>query len=192
MRKHKSDRIIGILTLVLMILGLIVIYAIGPMRANYMNAAYGTNYGENSFFVHQLISVGVSVVAFFVAFLLPYEKIRKFALLLLVFGILSSALLAILAAAGNETIAICTNGACRWIRVVGPISFQPAEVLKLGLVLYLAQLAAKRRTEKKLETSDFWLPFLVMSGLSILFVVYFQQDLGTTVVLVMIMLGILC
>ena len=32
-RKHKSDRIIGALTVVLLCIGLIVIYAIGPMRA---------------------------------------------------------------------------------------------------------------------------------------------------------------
>ena len=41
-RRHKSDRIIGVLTVVLLAIGLIVIYAIGPMRANVMNAAYGT------------------------------------------------------------------------------------------------------------------------------------------------------
>ena len=49
-RKHKSDRIIGVLTVILLAIGLIVIYAIGPMRANVMNAAYGTDYGENYFF----------------------------------------------------------------------------------------------------------------------------------------------
>ena len=41
MRKHKSDRIIGVLTVILLGVGLIVIYAIGPMRANVMNATYG-------------------------------------------------------------------------------------------------------------------------------------------------------
>lgn len=49
MRKHKSDRIIGVLTVVLLGIGLIMIYAIGPMRANVVNAAYGSNVGENSF-----------------------------------------------------------------------------------------------------------------------------------------------
>lgn len=48
MRKHKSDRIIGALTLVLLGVGLIMIYAIGPMRANVLNAAYGAEVGENS------------------------------------------------------------------------------------------------------------------------------------------------
>ncbi len=50
MRKHKSDRVMGMLTLMLLLgMGLIVIYAIGPMRANVMNSAYGTSYSENHF-----------------------------------------------------------------------------------------------------------------------------------------------
>ena len=61
MRKHKSDRIIGALTLVLLGVGLIMIYAIGPMRANVLNAAYGAEVGENSFFIHQVACVIVAI-----------------------------------------------------------------------------------------------------------------------------------
>ena len=79
MRKHKSDLVILFATLGLMILGLIVIYAIGPMRANVLNSTYGSNYGQNDFFLGQLRSVALALVAFFVAFkFLPYKYIRKF------------------------------------------------------------------------------------------------------------------
>ena len=37
-RKHKSDLVILFSTLGLMALGLIIIYAIGPMRANVLNS----------------------------------------------------------------------------------------------------------------------------------------------------------
>ena len=52
-----------------MALGLIVIYAIGPMRANVLNSTYGTNYDPNYFFFGQLRSVALSLVAFFLAFI---------------------------------------------------------------------------------------------------------------------------
>ena len=183
MRRHKSDRMIGVLSVVLMVVGLVVIYAIGPMRANYMNAAYGTHEAENAYFVHQLISVVIAIVAFVVGFKLPYEKTRKLAIVVMVAGLVACAVLAIAAATGNS-MAVCANGACRWLRIGGStVSFQPAEMLKLGLVLYLAQLTAKRAEGGKLMTSDFWVPFLIMSVLSVAFVVYFQQDLGTTVVI---------
>lgn len=190
MRKHKSDRIIGVLTILLLIVGLIVIYAIGPMRVNFMNAAYGEEMDVNYYFTHQLVSVGLSVFAFFVAFKVPYDVMRKFALVFMAIGILACLVLAVAAEVGSS-VAVCQNGACRWIRIGSALSFQPAEMLKLGLVLYLAQLAARRKVEGKLMKSDFWLPFLIMCVLSVMFVVYFQQDLGTTVVLVVIIMAIL-
>ena len=50
-RKHKSDLVILFATLALMALGLIIIYAIGPMRANVLNNTYGTDYDSNYFFL---------------------------------------------------------------------------------------------------------------------------------------------
>ena len=190
MRKHKSDRIIGIITIILLIFGLVVIYAIGPMRANFMNAAYGSNYSENYFFIHQLVAVVISLIAFFVAFKFPYEKLRKISKVMIGLGILACVLLEVFVLI-DSPLASCQLGACRWIRVGEFGTIQPAEILKLGLVLYLAQLAAERKKEGKLEKNDFWVPFTVVGCLAILFVVYFQQDLGSTVVIVAIMMATL-
>ena len=74
-RKHKSDLVILFSTLGLMALGLIVIYAIGPMRANVLNSTYGTDYDDNFFFVGQLRSIGLSLLAFFAAFRMAGIKI---------------------------------------------------------------------------------------------------------------------
>ena len=76
MRRHRGDRIIVAMALVLLFAGLIIIYAIGPMRANFLNAAYGGDISENHFFVRQLINVIISIAAFVVAYKIPYEKIR--------------------------------------------------------------------------------------------------------------------
>ena len=185
-RKHRSDRLITILTFVLMALGLIVIYAIGPMRAN----ALGVE-NENTFVIHQIISVAVSVVAFVVAFRLPYTKVRKYAKILLVVGLVACALLAVLALVGSG-LAKCELGACRWYNLGATVSLQPAEILKLGLVMYLAQMVAQKRREGKLESwSEFWLPYAVVCGLSLFFVVIVQKDLGTGVSLIAIMMAIL-
>ena len=89
MRKHKSDRIIGALTVVLLGVGLIVIYAIGPMRANVMNATYGTSYSENYFFLRQALNVILSLVVVVLAFKVPYRVIRKFSKPVLVIGLLA-------------------------------------------------------------------------------------------------------
>ena len=190
MRKHKSDRIIAVLTFVLMAVGLIVIFAIGPQRANFMNSAYGSDYSQNYFFLHQLVSVILSVAAFIFAFKLPYEKLRKYSKILVFVGIGLCALLAVLSVIGSS-LAKCELGGCRWFNL-GPLgSFQPAEFLKLGLVLYLAQLAAKWKAEGRLESRDFLQPYAIISILALVFVVFFQKDLGTGISMISIILAIL-
>ncbi len=190
MRKHKSDRVIGILTIILLGIGVVTIYAIGPMRANVMNSAYGTSYRENYFFLQQLRNVVLALVALVVAFKVPYAWVKKIGKWVLGLGLLLCVTLMILAMIRSSA-ATCELGACRWLNF-GGLSLQPAEVLKLGLVLYLADLIARRKAEGKLESlTDFWLPFAVISGVSLVFVVVVQKDLGTGVSLMAIILAML-
>lgn len=170
---------------------MIVIYAIGPMRANVVNAAYGSNIDENSFFIHQVACVAVSILAMILAFKIPYQVIRRFGKVILMVGFALCAFLAVMAFFGSS-LAKCELGACRWFNLGSLLSFQPAEILKLGLILYLAGLIAERTKEGKLESwSDFWLPFAIVCGLALLFVVVVQRDLGTGVTLMAIILAML-
>ncbi len=191
MRKHKSDRIIGVLTVILLGVGLIVIYAIGPMRANVMNATYGTDYSENYFFLRQLLNVVLAMAVFIAAFKLPYAWVKKWGKVVLIVGLLACAALMVLSWTGSS-MASCELGACRWIKIGGGISFQPAEIVKFGLVLYLAELMAERKKQGKLTSwSDFWLPFVIVCGLSLGFVVVVQKDLGTGVSMMAIIVAML-
>ncbi len=191
MRKHKSDRIIGVLTVILLGVGLIVIYAIGPMRANVMNATYGTDYSENYFFLRQLLNVVLAMAVFIAAFKLPYAWVKKWGKMVLIVGLLACAALMVLSWTGSS-MASCELGACRWIKVGGGISFQPAEIVKFGLVLYLAELMTERKKQGKLTSwSDFWLPFVIVCGLSLGFVVVVQKDLGTGVSMMAIIVAML-
>ena len=189
MRKHKSDRLIAIVTFVLLAVGLVVIYAIGPQRANFMNSAYGANYSSNYFFLHQLLSVGLSVAAFIVAFKFPFEKLKAYSKILVFVGLGLCAALALLSVIGSS-LAKCELGGCRWFNL-GSISFQPAEFLKLGLVLYLAQLTAKWKKEGKLESRDYLQPYAIIAAAALFFVVILQKDLGTGLALLAIMLAIM-
>ena len=110
---------------------------------------------------------------------------------ILILGLVMCGMLAMLALVGSG-LAKCELGACRWFNLGSLLSFQPAEVLKLGLILYLAGLMAERKKEGKLESwPDFWLPFAIVCGLTLGFVVVIQRDLGTGVTLMAIILGML-
>ena len=174
-----------------MALGLIVIYAIGPMRANVLNSTYGTDYEPNYFFLGQLRSVIISLVAFFVGFkVIPYKYIKKFAKPIMIIAILMSALLWVLALAGSS-LAKCELGECRWFNL-GPVSFQPAELLKLALVFYLADFLSRKREAGEIgKWKEFWLPLTLVCGASLGLVVVAQGDLGTGVALISIIFGML-
>ena len=190
-RKHKSDLAILFSTLGLMALGLIVIYAIGPMRANVLNSTYGTDYDPNYFFIGQLRSVILSLVAFFVAFkLVPIKYIKQFAKPIMIIALGMSVLLWFLATIGSN-LAKCELGQCRWFNL-GIVSFQPAEFLKLALVIYLADFLARKKQEGNIgKWKEFWLPLLIVCGASLGLVVVAQGDLGTGVALMAIIFGTL-
>ena len=191
MRKHKSDLVILFSTLGLMALGLVVIYALSPLRANVLNNAYGGDYDPNYFFLGQLRSVALSLIVFFLAFkVIPIKTVQKFAKPFLIVAIALSVLLWILAKSGSS-LAKCELGECRWFNL-GGFSFQPAEILKIALVLYLADFFTRKKKEGTIgDLKEFWAPLLVISGLSLLLVVVAQGDLGTGVALVAIIFGML-
>ena len=190
-RKHKSDLAILFATLGLMALGLIIIYAIGPMRANVLNNTYGTDYDPNYFFLGQLRSVLLALAAFFVAFkVIPYQTLQKWSKYLMILAIALSVLLWVLALSGSS-LAKCELGECRWFNL-GPVSLQPAEFIKLALVLYLAGFIARKKEEGTVgDFREFWLPIIIVCGISLFLVVIAQGDLGTGVALISIIFGMI-
>jgi cell division protein FtsW len=75
---------------------------------------------------------------------------------------------------------VTANGATRWLGA-GPLQFQPAELLKVSLVLYAAQvLAARPRSTKTL--GGLVKPLLLVVGAACLLLLK-QPDMGTSIVI---------
>ena len=77
MRKHRADKIIAIVTIILMLVGLIVVFAIGGRVAQAENAASGKNYSDTYFVIRHGAVVVASIVALFAAYKIPYELLDK-------------------------------------------------------------------------------------------------------------------
>jgi len=159
------------------------------MRANFMNSAYGTDYSENYFFVHQLVSVTVALVCLVGAYRLPLGWVRKSGRWVLVLGFAACVVLAVAGWAGWG-VANCSLGACRWFDL-GVVGFQPAELVKLGLILYLSGLLTERKKKGELNKADVFVPVGVVTGVALLFVAVVQKDLGTAAVVMAIVMAVL-
>jgi len=175
----------------LMLFGLIVIYAIGPQRANLLNNSSGTNYSDSYFFIKQAISLALSLAAFAFMAVLPYTWITKQGSKFLVFGLAACGLLAVAGWVGLS-IAQCSLGACRWFDL-GPLgTLQPAEVLKFGILIFTAGFLGTKAVQGKINNvPETLIPLGVITALSMLFIVIIQKDLGTGIALASIIICML-
>lgn len=181
-RRHRPDYQIILFIGLLMLVGLIVMYAIGPQRANVLNELHDTTFYTDTYFVvKQLASLGLAIVAFIIMMTIPFELMKKHGLRILQVALGLSALLFI---AGNllhiDAIATNTLGAYRWFNLGIFGSFQPAEVLKLALVIYMSGFLAVRYREGKInDTHATVYPMIALSALVLFIVVVLQKDMGT-------------
>lgn len=180
LRRHRPDYQIALYMGLLMLLGLIIMYAIGPQRANVLNNAYGTDfYSSTYFFIKQSISLLLALGAFIVMAKLPYPLIQKHARTLLFVGLAASIVLMAAGWAGLP-IAKCSLGACRWFNL-GPLgSVQPAELLKFGILAFGAGFLGIRARQGLIDSADKTIvPFSAVLGVAALFIVVVQKDMGT-------------
>jgi cell division protein FtsW len=75
------------------------------------------------------------------------------------------------------------GGANRWFRIAG-VSFQPSELARLALIIYLAYSMSKKQEMIKVFTIGFLPHAIVLAGLGVLVVM--QPDFGMTVMLALI------
>ncbi len=122
----KLDYTLLFIVLGLLAYGLIVLYSASSVESF-------DGYGNTShYIVHQLLYGGViGLAAMLVCYKIDYHFWQKY-LSVLIFGTLI-----MLAMVKIPGIGFATGGAARWIHL-GPIFFQPAEIAKLVIIIYLA------------------------------------------------------
>ncbi|MBC7459345.1 FtsW/RodA/SpoVE family cell cycle protein [Candidatus Saccharibacteria bacterium] len=190
-RKHRPDYLIALYTGILMLIGLVVIYAIGPQRANVLNNLIGSNFSDSYFFIKQAVSLALAVVAFGLFAFFPYKVVLKYAGRLLIAGLLACTILFIASKAGLP-IAEEINGASRWFNLGILGSLQPAEIVKFGLLLYLAVfLGARVKDGRVNDVKATLIPVGILAAITLLFIVVIQRDLGTGIAVTSIVITML-
>lgn len=145
-------------------------------------AAYG-RFGDNYWYLkHQLMfGLAPGLVAFFLMLRLDYRKWKRYALPFLV---LSIGLLLLVFIPG---LAADYGTSRSWINIFG-MSLQPAEIVKLTFLIYLAAwLGPKRGGRDMQEAGTSFIPFAAVFGIIVTLMVL-QPDIGTLSVITMISL----
>lgn len=175
-KEHNPDYTLITIIFVILTFGLIMLSSASSVVA----------YQDNGNSYHQLFNQLVKgvlpgLLVFFIASRTKYTFWKKAAIVLFVFA------LVLMIAVFIPGIGAKSNNARSWIKLF-VFRFQPAEFLKLALIVYLASFFSKPEIEVKDSYKGF-LPFVlilsVCSGLLIL-----QPDIGTLSIVVSIAMGI--
>ncbi len=134
--------------------------------------------------IKQVFFLIVSVPLFYLAIRLPPRAYRVLAYPLLAVAVLS--LLAVLV----PGIGVSAYGARRWVDL-GPLEVQPSEFAKLAILLWGADLLARKRALGTLRRARHLFVPLVPGFLLVIALVMAEPDLGTTLCFVLILLGLL-
>ncbi len=147
--EYYFDYSLLIATLFLLAFGWIMIYSVSSYSAlaNDLDAAY--------FMIRQVAYSGIGIVGMLVVSFFPYDFWRKFAWI--GYG-LSLFLVILVPIIGEES-----HGAKRWIKIPGiGIQFQPAEVVKLCIILLMAHMVSRFGKNMKLLRSFMFLLVLTL------------------------------
>lgn len=174
-RRHKPDYYLVLLSILLLAVGLIVVYAISP------GLSAQKQVGENYFVNKQLISIGLGIIAFLITANIPLAAWKKFQKPLIVFALIAAFAVRIL---GEQV-----NGAYRWVQI-GGISFQAVELVKLAVLICLALFLAERiqKGEVADNSKTLWPIVGALVGIGLV-VAGMQSDLGSTGVIVGMMVA---
>ncbi len=156
-----------------LLLGGVGIFILTSASLGLSTARFGNPY---HYVTHQILSGAIpGLLALYLCSRIPYRTWKHWALPLLIASIFLMFLVFV------PGVGFYYGGARRWISL-GPISFQPSELLKLSFIIYLASWLETRAREV-VSFKFGLLPFAIMSAFIASFLV-FQPDIGTLLVLI--------
>ena len=171
---HYFDYSLLAIIIFLMCFGLVMLYSISSYEAR-------TEYGDGMYFLKRqgIIGLGSIVVMMWVS-RLDYHMFSKYA----VMSYWGSMLL--LALVKFTPLGIEVNGARRWFRLPANQSFQPAEVMKIAVIIFIPYLIC--RMGNKVHTLKGSLGVVAWGGLAALGVYVLTENLSSAI----IVMGISC
>ena len=133
----------------------------------------------------QALWVAIGLPALLIASRLPAKVFRALAYPAL-FGAIVLLLAVLVPGLG-----VSVNGAQRWLDFGGPFTIQPSEFAKLGLLLWGADLLARKHQHRTFDSYRHILIPLAPATLFVLVLIEKEHDLGTSMVIITIVLALL-
>lgn len=161
-KNHLDFQLLAVVC-ILSSFGLLMVYDASVVQA-LRDFKDGFYYIKQQFIWFALGFVSLIFFSFF-----DYKKFKKLAVWLLLLSLI------LLVAVFIPGLGVQVGGAYRWLRF-GPITIQPAEIIKLTGILFLSTIFEKRAR---------FIPLIILTGIVVIITAIFQKDLGSTIVFVL-------
>ncbi len=166
-----------------LIMSIVLLFGLGLVSLYSGSSGFALRFfGRSLYFVQrQLIYALAGLILFLISIWIPFSLLRKN----LSFIVIASLLLALLPF--FPVIGMSRNGAARWISL-GAFTFQPSELIKIVLPLYLAHIFDKKEGKLDDFVNDVLPPLIVTALFAV--IVFFQRDFSTSLFIAFIALSI--
>lgn len=164
----EGDRVIWIIIFLLSIISLLVVYS------STGTLAYKVKGGNTSyFFIKQLVLLLGCYFIIWVTHKIPYKHYSSWANM----GLLIAIGMLLLA----KIVGVNLNQASRWITIpVIGFNFQPSELAKLALILFVSRILSKFQTDKECQKEAFW---KIIASIGVVCGIIFLDDFSTSALL---------
>jgi cell division protein FtsW len=163
----RIDPWLMIIVMALLCIGMVMVYS----ASSFLAASYTGDAGY--YFQRELMWVGLGIVTMLVTMRIDYRRWRRFSLIGMV--IILPLLVLVL------RFGVTAYGAARWLALGSFFQFQPSELTKLVLALYIADWLARKGN----QVSSFLYglaPFVILVGI-VLGLVLLENDMGTAIII---------
>ncbi|GAB2972973.1 putative lipid II flippase FtsW [Streptomyces pseudoechinosporeus] len=166
-------------SMLITVLGIVMVYSASQIKALQLSLP-GTY-----FFRKQFLAAVLGTVLLLIASRMPSKLHRALAYPMLLGSVFLMVLVQI------PGIGVAVNGNQNWISIGGPFQLQPSEFGKLALVLWGADLLARKQDKRLLTQWKHMLVPLVPVAFMLLGLIMLGGDMGTAIILTAILFGLL-
>ncbi|RII18293.1 Lipid II flippase FtsW [Streptomyces sp. YIM 130001] len=166
-------------SLLITVLGLVMVYSASMIQALQLDLA------ASYFFRKQFTAAVIGAVLLLVAMRMPVKLHRALAYPMLAVTVFLMILVQV------PGIGHAVNGNQNWIYLGGPFQLQPSEFGKLALVLWGADLLARKQDKRLLTQWKHMLVPLVPVAFMLLGLIMLGGDMGTAIILAAVLFGLL-
>lgn len=154
------------ITAILIAIGIVMIYSASAIYAD-------STMGDSMYYIKRhLLYLTLGIVMMFLAMALDLTLLKKYAKPLMAVTVFLL-LIVLIPHIGRET-----SGARRWFKF-GPVNFQPSELAKIAVIIYMADFISRKGIEIKSFIRGY-LPALMVLGV-VVGLVLLEPDLGTAI-----------